>query len=578
MTEPKVERIDQIPIVLHWLMKMQVDQLIDSIWCSHKNWTGLSYGQLSILFITYVIYSLNHRLSYMEEWVLEHKHILEEITGWTIHEKDATDDRLGILLSELGEDKNKIAQFQQENGNKIIKAYDLPTEIVRYDTTSFNVTHDPDVNDKGLLNHGHSKDHRPDLLQFKQGVGSLDPAGIPLLSDTLAGNDADDPLYIPAWREMVKTIGHPEFLYIADSKGAALETRAVISQEGGFYLFPLPNTGKTPEDLKQLVLNPPKKMEILHLHSDQDIESNEKNPIIGIGFSVDKEKKYEENGIKYCWTERYLVSRSDAHAARQKKSLNERLKKAEKALSKLKSKKNESIEAFEHRVNSILKKYRVVGCITVDIEEKKQSKKKYLKLGRPTANTPYEMITESTFHLTFSRNISIIEEKEQLAGWRIYVTNVPEKRLSVATSVRYYRDEWTVERSMHRFKRGCLPVLPLYLKIDERIKGLMMLLTIALQVITLMEFVVRRELAKEDKSLAGLVPGNPRRKISRPTAERLLYKFKNLNCVIYERDGRFFGYFLEQLSPLQVRILRLLGLSPDIYDISFEVSALAKTD
>jgi hypothetical protein len=73
MTEPKVERIDQIPIVLHWLMKMQVHQLIDSIWCSHINWTGLSYGQLSILFITYVIYSLNHRLSYMEEWVLEHK-------------------------------------------------------------------------------------------------------------------------------------------------------------------------------------------------------------------------------------------------------------------------------------------------------------------------------------------------------------------------------------------------------------------------------------------------------------------------------------------------------------------------
>lgn len=576
MTEPKVERIDQIPIVLHWLMKMQIDQLIDNIWCSHANWTGLSYGQLSVLFITYVIYSLNHRLSYMEEWVLEHKHILEEITGWKINEKDATDDRLGILLSELGEDKNKITQFQQENGSKIIKAYDLPTEIVRYDTTSFNVTHDPDINDKGILNYGHSKDHRPDLLQFKQGVGSLDPAGIPLFSDTLAGNKADDPLYIPAWRAMAKTIGHTEFLYIADSKAAALETRAVVSKEGGFYLFPLPNTGNTPEALKQLVLNPSQAMETLFLHDEQEIENDKENPVIGIGFSVDKKKEYEEDGITYCWTERYLVSRSNAHAERQKKSLNERLKKTEKALSKLKAKKGETLDVFEHRVNKILRKYRVVGCITFDIEEKRATKKKYLKRGRPHANTPYEIIDEVTFNLTFERNIKTIEEKKQLAGWRIYVSNVAEERLSVATSVRYYRDEWTVERSMHRFKRGCLPVLPLYLKIDERIKGLMMLLTIALQLITLMEFVVRRELAKENESLAGLVPGNPRRKISCPTTERLLYRFKNLNCVIYERDGRFFGYFMEQLNPLQVRILHLMGLSADIYDISFEVSALAK--
>jgi transposase len=29
------------------------------------------------------------------------------------------------------------------------------------------------------------KNHRPDLLQFKQGLGTLDPAGIPLVTETL---------------------------------------------------------------------------------------------------------------------------------------------------------------------------------------------------------------------------------------------------------------------------------------------------------------------------------------------------------------------------------------------------------
>ena len=273
MAKPKVERVDQIPIVLHWLMKMKIDTLIDSVWsCSNSNWKGLSYGKLAVLFITYVIYSLNHRLSYMESWVAEHKTVLEEVTGWTIGDKDATDDRLGILLEDIGKDAEKMDEFQTKNGRNLIQAFDLPTKIVRYDTTSVNTHHDPDKNNNELLNFGFSKDHRPDLLQFKQGVGVLDPAGIPILSETLAGNGADDPLYVPAWKKMKETIGHTKFLYIADSKASALETRATISCEDGNYLFPLPRTGNTPKHLKNLVLNAPDEKEIIYLHDAESIQ------------------------------------------------------------------------------------------------------------------------------------------------------------------------------------------------------------------------------------------------------------------------------------------------------------------
>jgi len=101
-----------------------------------------------------------------------------------------------------------------------------------------------------LLNLGHSKDKRPDLLQFKQGLGVLDPAGIPIFSETISGNSADDPLYVPAWREMVKTIGTTDFLFVSDCKGSALETRSLIASEDGFYLIPLAKTGKIPEELE----------------------------------------------------------------------------------------------------------------------------------------------------------------------------------------------------------------------------------------------------------------------------------------------------------------------------------------
>jgi hypothetical protein len=97
VTKPKVERIDELPIILTWLKTMKIDILIDDIWSSNANWQGLSYGKLAVLFITFVVSSFNHRFSYMGKWVVEHKIVLEKITGWTIGDKDATDDHLGIL-------------------------------------------------------------------------------------------------------------------------------------------------------------------------------------------------------------------------------------------------------------------------------------------------------------------------------------------------------------------------------------------------------------------------------------------------------------------------------------------------
>ena len=83
----------------------------------------------------------------------------------------------------------------------------------------------------------------------------------------------------------------------------------------------------------------------------------------------------------------------------------------------------------------------------------------------------------------------------------------------------------------------------------------MLLLTIALQVLTLMEFVSRQELAKNNETISGLVPGNPKMKTSRPTAERLLSQFNYLNLLIEERENSVTAVLLGGLTMLQKRIL-----------------------
>jgi len=56
--------------------------------------------------------------------------------------------------------------------------------------------------------------------------------------------------------QTLKTAGHTDFIFVADCKASAKVTRATVDKEKGFYLFPLPMTGKTPEELQTQVINP----------------------------------------------------------------------------------------------------------------------------------------------------------------------------------------------------------------------------------------------------------------------------------------------------------------------------------
>jgi len=565
---PKIERVDTIPLILAILEKMGVQRVIDGIFIAHGNWSGLSYGQLTVLFVTYLLHSLTHRFSGMEPWLNQHKAVIERATGWRVGEKDATDDRLGRLAEVLGESDEGISECQLRMGQGIISAYRLPTQIVRYDTTSFNVHHHPENGKNGILEFGHSKNYRPDLLQFKQGLATLDPAGVPILSETFPGNRADDSCYLPAWRRMVKTIGSPDFLFIADCKAASHETRATIDHEKGYYLFPLPMTGETPRRVKELVLNPGQTLQdIVLAPKDEDDDDR----VVGKGFVVNQQMEARlKNGAVHRWQERWMVSCSHAHAQRQEKSFQNRLDKAEGKLSKLKVKTKDTADSFRLKAEKIVQACSVEEYFRLEISESITPLKKYNGRGRPGPKTPFEMVDIRSLALVVHRNEEAIAQFRLLAGWRIFTTNFAESRMTLNQSTQYYRDEWLVERGFHRFKKGHIPALPLFLRLPERIKGLMLMLTIALQVLTLMEFVSRRELSKAGEPISGLVPGNPKMKTTRPTAERLLSQFDNLHLLIEEKGEKISGVMVEGLSALQKKILSILELPEEIYDLSFK--------
>ena len=115
-----------------------------------------------------------------------------------------------------------------------MRVYALEAATVRIDTTSTSGYWS--VTAGGLFQFGHSKDHRPDLPQLKVALSTLDPLGLPVATDVLEGNRADDPLYIPSVERVRKALKKKELLYVGDAKMAVLETRAFIAAGGDHYL------------------------------------------------------------------------------------------------------------------------------------------------------------------------------------------------------------------------------------------------------------------------------------------------------------------------------------------------------
>ena len=104
----------------------------------------------------------------------------------------------------------------------------------------------------------------------------------------------------------------------------------------------------------------------------------------------------------------------------------------------------------------------------------------------------------------------------------------------------------------------------MYVERDDHATGLVRLLSIALRVLTLLEFVVRRHLAQQGASLAGLYAGNPKRATTRPTTERVLEAFQEIFLTILVEPHQTRRH-LTVLSALQQRVLALLEFSPTIY-------------
>jgi transposase len=556
------ERIDDFPLLLATMQRLELPAILDRHLPRHGLQQGLSWGWIATIWLAHILSQGDHRKLPVQAWVCQAGDTLRRITGLAgLTELDFTDDRLALVLGRLSQ-PTAWAAIETELGRNILRVYDLTSERVRLDPTTVSGYHAG--GEDSLFQFGHSKDD-PTLRQVKVMVATLDPLGLPLVTEVVAGNAADDPLYVPAVDRVLEIIDGLGLLFVGDCKMSALATRAHIAHLNQHYLCPLALTGDTGQDLPRWMAaagTAEHPLEAVYTEDDQG-----ERRLLAEGYAFERAVA---DGA-YTWTERVLVVRSEHVRQVEQAGLARRLQRATARLLALtpapgRGKRQIQEEgALLSAADAILQAEAVAGLLTYTFERHEQRQTQYVGRGRGGPDRPRREIVTVRYQITaVNRQADAIAAQEATLGWRAYVTNAPAARRSLVDAVLTYRDEWLIERNFHRLKGAPLSLAPLFVKRDDQVVGLTNLLSIAVRLLTLLEFVVRRQLQQNQEVLVGLIENNPKKGIDNPTTERLLKAFDDITLTIVRLPGQLIRH-VTPLSALQTRILELLGLSPGVY-------------
>jgi hypothetical protein len=124
-------------------------------------------------------------------------------------------------------------------------------------------------------------------------------------------------------------------------------------------------------------------------------------------------------------------------------------------------------------------------------------------------------------------------------------------------------ERYLVERGFGRVKGTSLSLSPMDVQRDQRTTGLIPVLSLALRLLTLLEWRCRQRLAEQREGLAGWSAGNPKRTTSRRTAEAVWQAFRLIHVSVVTLGSQLHRQ-RTPLSETQQRIFALLGPSPTL--------------
>jgi transposase len=550
-------RVGALPIIDRLLERMRLDEFLRSYLpradrrCRIAPSIGISLLLKNVLLSREPLYGIG-------EWAARFD---PEALGFADSQLPSlNDDRVGRCLDRLFQ--SDITSLVLALATHVVREFQVDLDELHNDSTTItfhgayaDAAQEEKRGQKTRLaiTWGYNKDHRPDLKQLLFILTVAGDGAVPVYFQVASGNVVDDKTHIATWDLLCRLVGRPDFLYVADCKLASTENMAYVHQHQGRFLTVLPRTRSEDRVFRDLLASG--QIQWRHLHDKR----NDKGEIVD-QYSVSEPATLSAEGYRLVWYHSTRKAELDAQARHQQ------VERALTELAELRQKLSSSRTRYRHEakvaeaVQEILRARGVERWIVTEIKERTEEKYRQDRRGRPNDQSRYVKETSTRFELAY--HIDTAQLAAETLGDGVFPLITNDSSLSELEMLLAYKSQPALEKRFSHLKTD-FEVAPVYLKEVSRIQALLCVYFLALLTESLLERELRRAMDRDAIESLPLYPEG--RKCRRPTARRVIDLFEDVQRHSLRVGRRPPVVFTTQLSRLQRRLLRLLGMAK-VYD------------
>ena len=549
----KSRRIGALPVLDRLLKRLNIEEFLGKCLPREDRRSRVSTATALLLLVRNLLVS-REPLYGIAEWAARYD------TRWLglsdDHLPALNDDRVGRALDRLFD--ADFAALTLDVAARAVREFDVTLDELHNDSTTvtFHGDYESATRERFLrgqlrlaITWGHNKDHRPDLKQLLYILTVSSDGAVPVHFRVESGNATDDRSHTATWDLLRTLTGRCDFLYVADCKLATAENMAYIHQHGGKFLSVLPRTRSEDAAFRARVLQG--HVAWRHVHDKRDDEGN-----LVDQFSLCEPPSQSAEGYRLIWYHSVRKAALDAEsrltrlqrAANDLEELGQKLR-SPRTRYRAKAKVVEAVDA-------ILAEHKVTDWIKVEVTEQTRETYHQEKRGRPGKETRYVKEEDTRFALTHQVDMDQLTKEAQCDGIFPLITN--ELSVSELDLLLSYKQQPAIERRFEQMKTDFV-VAPVYLKETSRIQGLLCLYFFVLLTESLLERELRHAMAK--KEIESLPLYSEERACRHPSARRVIDLFEDVQRHTLSKGKEAPIEFVTELTPLQRKILRLLGMS-----------------
>lgn len=452
---------------------------------------------------------------------------LKRLLGSDITAKQLNESVIGRLLEQIY--AYGSTRLFTDLVMQMFTVYKEGVQLGHVDTTNFSV-HGEYENNSGdrciKITKGHPKDKRWDLKRFVLSL-VVNQHGIPIFARAHDGNESDKETLLTTILSLKKAFTFdPGVILMGDS---ALYTEKNINNLGKEtkWISCVPATIKEMTDL---------------LKSD-------------LIFTPTSDPRYSCCAVISQYgniTQKWIVVTSEEMKIREMKTYDKNVSKRFKAALKELKQISAVSYACEADARSAFSRYLLDNTFVIPVHSEivTINKRANGKRGRPKEGE--ELITSYQIDAAIELDPIRIEKEREYLGRFVLATNILE--LDPETILNHYKGQMLVEKGFRFLKDKSFRVAEVYLKSENRIEALCMVMVLCLMIYSYTEWLMRKRLQEEKET----VLDQKKKPTAKPTMKWIYFKFREIkSCTV--RMKNTIQSSVHNINNELLKILVLLG-------------------